>query len=137
MTYSNLFTPDKLDHIVMCMPHRGRLNLLTGMLKFPAKKLFHKLRGFPEFPEDAKATGDVTSHFTSSVDLSSDGRTVHVTMLYNPSHLEAVNPVSMGKTRGVMQAVGDGSYSQKENLKWSDKVLNLQVQQCSSMHLYP
>ncbi|XP_046737015.1 probable 2-oxoglutarate dehydrogenase E1 component DHKTD1 homolog, mitochondrial isoform X1 [Diprion similis] len=120
-------TAEKLDHIVMCMPHRGRLNFLTGMLKFPPEKLFHKLRGFAEFPEDAKATGDVTSHFTSSVDLSFNQRNLHVTMLYNPSHLEAVNPVSMGKTRGVMQAVGDGAYSHGEDLAWSDKVLNLQV----------
>ncbi|XP_048510890.1 2-oxoadipate dehydrogenase complex component E1 isoform X2 [Athalia rosae] len=118
---------DKLDHIIMCMPHRGRLNLLTGMLKFPIEKLFHKLRGFSEFPENAKATGDVASHFTSSADLFLKGRMIHVTMLYNPSHLEAVNPVSMGKTRGIMQVVGDGAYSHGDELPWSEKVLNLQV----------
>lgn len=131
-------TSENLEHIVMCMPHRGRLNLLTGMLKFPPEKLFHKLRGFSEFPEDVKATGDVTSHFTSSVDLIQDKKKLHVTMLYNPSHLEAVNPVSMGKTRGVMQAVGDGAYTDEQNFSWSDKVLNLQVRkQCNDNKIIP
>ena len=109
------------------MPHRGRLNFLTGMLNFPPEKLFQKLRGIPEFPEDAKATGDVPSHFISSVDLNNTGKSLHISMLPNPSHLEAVNPVSMGKTRALMQAVGDGDYSQDERSRWSDKVLNVQV----------
>ncbi|XP_015608357.1 probable 2-oxoglutarate dehydrogenase E1 component DHKTD1 homolog, mitochondrial [Cephus cinctus] len=118
---------DTLKNIVMCMPHRGRLNFLTGMLKFPPEKLFRKLRGFSEFPDDVQATGDVTSHFTSSVNLNIDNEKLHVTMLYNPSHLEAVNPVSMGKTRATMHALEDGAYSDREDAQWSDKVLNLQV----------
>jgi len=48
----------------MCMPHRGRLNLLIGMLQFPPAKLFRKLKGISEFPENVKATGDVPSHFS-------------------------------------------------------------------------
>lgn len=118
---------DNLKHIVLCMPHRGRLNFLTGMLKFPPEKLFRKLRGLSEFPEDAKATGDVSSHFVSTVDLNIENQCLRVSMLYNPSHLEAVNPVSMGKTRGTMQIVKDGAYDERENLQWSDKVLNVQV----------
>ncbi|XP_012280360.1 probable 2-oxoglutarate dehydrogenase E1 component DHKTD1 homolog, mitochondrial [Orussus abietinus] len=118
---------DTLGHIVLCMPHRGRLDFLTGMLKFPPEMLFHKLRGLSEFPDEAKASGDVTSHFTSSVDLQKNNKNLHVTMLYNPSHLEAVNPVSMGKTRGTMQALKDGAYSEDQNSQWSDKVVNVQV----------
>lgn len=116
---------DTLKELVLCMPHRGRLNFLTGMLRFPAEKLFRKLRGLPEFPDDAKATGDVISHFVSSTELPLTD--MHVSMLYNPSHLEAVNPVSMGRTRGLMQILKDGAYSDDPNAQWSDKVLNVQV----------
>ncbi|XP_043274432.1 probable 2-oxoglutarate dehydrogenase E1 component DHKTD1, mitochondrial isoform X2 [Venturia canescens] len=125
--FFKLAANDDLKHIVLCMPHRGRLNFLTGMLKFPPEKLFRKLRGLSEFPEDAKAIGDVPSHFVSSVDLGVENKCLRVSMLYNPSHLEAVNPVSMGKTRGTMQIVKDGAYDEKEISQWSDKVLNVQV----------
>lgn len=109
------------------MPHRGRLNLLTGMLQLPAEKIFRKLRGLPEFPEDARSTGDVISHVVSCPELKIDNHKLQVSMLYNPSHLELVNPVSMGRTRGIMQILGDGAYSDDKNAQWSDKVLNLQV----------
>ncbi|KAK2579350.1 hypothetical protein KPH14_008300 [Odynerus spinipes] len=116
-----------LTDIIICMPHRGRLNFLTGMLHFPPEKLFRKLKGYSEFPDDAKTTGDVASHFVSSTNLDINDKNLYVTMLRNPSHLEAVNPVSMGKTRGVMQTVKDGAYSSDHNSWWSDKVLNLQI----------
>ncbi|XP_076247619.1 2-oxoadipate dehydrogenase complex component E1 isoform X1 [Calliopsis andreniformis] len=116
-----------LKYIVLCMPHRGRLNLLTGMLNFPPEKLFRKLRGFSEFPDGTNTTGDVISHLVSSTDLHIKGRELHVTMLRNPSHLEAVNPISMGKTRGIMQVMKDGAYNDDEQSQWSDKVLNIQV----------
>ena len=122
-----LWILEELEHLVMCMPHRGRLNFLTGMLNFPPEKLFRKLRGIPEFPEEAKATGDVPSHFISSVDFHTSGRSLHISLLPNPSHLEAVNPVSMGKSRSIMQVVGDGAYSENKAARWSDKVLNVQV----------
>nr|XP_003706992.1 PREDICTED: probable 2-oxoglutarate dehydrogenase E1 component DHKTD1 homolog, mitochondrial isoform X1 [Megachile rotundata] len=125
--FFKLCAHDDLKHIVLCMAHRGRLNFLTGMLNFPLVKMFRKLRGFNEFPDNASATGDVVTHYVSSTDLNFDEKNLHVTMLRNPSHLEAVNPVSMGKTRGIMQAVKDGAYSDDENTRWSDKVLNLQV----------
>lgn len=118
---------NELEHLILCMPHRGRLNLLTGMMNFPPEKLFRKLRGIPEFPNEAKATGDVISHFISSVDFNTTGKSLHVSLLPNPSHLEAVNPVSMGKTRAVMQAINDGDYSKNKTARWSDKVLNLQI----------
>lgn len=109
------------------MPHRGRLNFLTGMLNFPPQKLFRKLRGLSEFPDGTNATGDVASHLVSSTDLDIEGTDLHVTMLRNPSHLEAVNPISMGKTRGMMEVVKDGAYSEDKQSRWSDKVLNIQV----------
>ncbi|XP_078039369.1 putative 2-oxoadipate dehydrogenase complex component E1 homolog [Augochlora pura] len=125
--FFKLCADDNLMYIVLCTAHRGRLNLLTGMLNLPPEKLFRKLRGLSEFPAEVKTTGDVISHLVSSTDLDINGKNLHVSMLRNPSHLEAVNPVSMGKTRGVMQAIGEGAYSEDENAKWSDKVLNIQV----------
>lgn len=125
--FFRLAAEHSLENIVLCMPHRGRLNLLTGLLNFPPEKLFRKLRGLPEFPDDAQATGDVASHFISTTTLNYVDKKIGVTMLYNPSHLEAVNPVSMGKTRALMQEINDGGYSEQENARWGDKIVNLQV----------
>ncbi|CAG9863171.1 unnamed protein product [Phyllotreta striolata] len=113
-----------IEQIVLAMPHRGRLNLLTGMLNFPPAKIFSKLKGNADFPPYYKASGDVVSHFISSTDLTYDDQSVHVSLLYNPSHLEVVNPVSMGKTRAKQMILKDGDYGDKN---WSDKVLNIQV----------
>ena len=51
-----------VQHIVLAMPHRGRLNLLTGLLKMSPASLFHKIKGGYEFPEGLGAAGDVISH---------------------------------------------------------------------------
>ncbi|XP_014218375.1 probable 2-oxoglutarate dehydrogenase E1 component DHKTD1 homolog, mitochondrial [Copidosoma floridanum] len=115
---------DTLEELVLCMPHRGRLNLLTGMLGLAPEKLFRKLRGLPEFSGDARATGDVVSHLVSSAEL---GPGLSASVLYNPSHLEAVNPVSMGRARGLMQHLRDGDYSNEPGARWADRVLNVQV----------
>lgn len=53
-----------IKEVVLGMPHRGRLNLLTGMLDMPPEKLFRKLKGLPDFPDKFKATGDVISHLS-------------------------------------------------------------------------
>ncbi|KAF2897265.1 hypothetical protein ILUMI_08905 [Ignelater luminosus] len=125
--FFRLSAQDTIEQIVIGMPHRGRLNFLTGMLQFAPVRMFKKLRGLPDFPDNYKATGDVLSHCISSTDLSIDDKFLHVTVLYNPSHLEAVNPVSMGKTRAKQMEYRDGDYSSSETQKWSDKILNLQV----------
>jgi len=96
-------------------------------LNFPPEKLFRKLRGLSEFSDTVKCTGDVISHLVSSTDLNMEDKNIHVTMLRNPSHLEIVNPVSMGKTRGVMQAFKESAYGEKKDKRWSDKVINIQV----------
>ncbi|KAI5614851.1 putative 2-oxoglutarate dehydrogenase E1 component DHKTD1, mitochondrial [Silurus asotus] len=114
--------------VVMGMPHRGRLNLLTGLLHFPPELMFRKMRGLSEFPENSPAIGDVLSHLTSSVDLEVGAEhPLHVTMLPNPSHLEAINPVTQGKTRGRQQIRKDGDYSNDSHARPGDKVICLQV----------
>lgn len=114
--------------VIIGMPHRGRLNLLTGLLQFPPELMFRKMRGLSEFPENVSAVGDVLSHLTSSVDLDFGAHhPLHVTMLPNPSHLEAVNPVAVGKTRGRQQSRRDGDYSLDGSAQPGDKVICLQV----------
>ncbi|KAK5981612.1 hypothetical protein GCK32_007340 [Trichostrongylus colubriformis] len=100
--FSELFdtAPEKdIKQIFVGIAHRGRLNLLTEMMQFPVVQMFRKMRGKPEFPDDVHGSGDVLSHFTGSFDHQTPEGTVHVSMLPNPSHLEAVNPVTMGKAR--------------------------------------
>ena len=113
------------------MPHRGRLNLLTGMLQFPPSALFHKIKGGSELPVEYGAAGDVISHLSTSSPPPSPGyaayttyspvcllaaasprlayaeaaKPVQVSLLPNPSHLEAVNPVALGKTRAKQFAL--------------------------------
>ncbi|NP_001084395.1 probable 2-oxoglutarate dehydrogenase E1 component DHKTD1, mitochondrial [Xenopus laevis] len=114
--------------VIIGMPHRGRLNLLTGLLQFPPELMFRKMRGLSEFPENSPSIGDVLSHLTSSVDLDfGSHRPLHVTMLPNPSHLEAINPVAVGKTRARQQSLSDGDYSTESSAQPGDKVVCLQV----------
>ncbi|XP_005993894.1 2-oxoadipate dehydrogenase complex component E1 isoform X2 [Latimeria chalumnae] len=115
--------------VILGMPHRGRLNLLVGLLQFPPELMFRKMRGLSELPESSSATGDVLSHLTASVDLDfGSAQPLHVTMLPNPSHLEAISPVTVGKTRGRQQSHREGDYSQGDSsAQPGDRVLCLQV----------
>lgn len=56
-------TEHEINEIVLGMPHRGKLNLLTTMLNTRPAKIFHKFRGNPEFPDNVKAMCDIASHF--------------------------------------------------------------------------
>ncbi|OXA42749.1 hypothetical protein Fcan01_22563 [Folsomia candida] len=103
---------NQVDHIILGMAHRGRLNLLTGLLEYPPVKMFQKMKGMPEFPSDALATGDVLSHLFTSVDINVEGGgKVRVGILPNPSHLEAVNPVAVGNVRGKLKTLKSYDYS--------------------------
>lgn len=118
----------EIQELVLGMPHRGRLNLLTDSLKFPAAQMFSKMKGNSELSQGAQGIGDVLSHLTSSVDLDFGHKSsLHVTMLPNPSHLEAVNPVSSGKARGRQLTLKDGCYSDSKAGPIGDKVLNVIV----------
>ncbi|ESO02643.1 hypothetical protein HELRODRAFT_106795 [Helobdella robusta] len=109
-----LSAQNDLDSMVISMNHRGRLNLLTCLLNFPPVTMFQKMKGRREFPDGVKASGDVLSHLTSSVDLEYDGRLIHVTMVPNPSHLEAGNPIATGKARARMQSLATGYYGNSD-----------------------
>ena len=102
-----------LTNIILGMPHRGRLNLLTSVLSFPLQALFNKLKGRMELSDDSNtASGDVLSHLFQSLDLpiEGDGRKIHFSMLPNPSHLEAVNAVALGKTRAKQLFLKEAPY---------------------------
>eukprot|EP00742_Colponemidia_sp_Colp-10_P003126 GILJ01003330.1.p1 GENE.GILJ01003330.1~~GILJ01003330.1.p1 ORF type:complete len:942 (+),score=147.78 GILJ01003330.1:40-2865(+) len=97
-----------VDNVVLGMPHRGRLNLLVGLLDYPARNLFRKIKGFSDIPSDVPGLCDVVSHIACSTDkrFSAATKPIHVSLLHNPSHLEAVNPVSLGKTRAKQEDSG-------------------------------
>ncbi|KAF6757254.1 dehydrogenase E1 and transketolase domain-containing protein 1 [Ephemerocybe angulata] len=87
-------------HTILAMPHRGRLNLLTDLLQFPPSSLFHKIKGGSELPDGLGADGDVLSHLVASPTLDyGNGAQIKVSLQPNPSHLEAANPIALGKTR--------------------------------------
>lgn len=97
--------------------------------------MFRKMRGLSEFPESSPAIGDVLSHLTSSVELDfGAGHPLHVTMLPNPSHLEAINPVAQGKTRARQQLRKEGDYSPHDSAQPGDQVICLQVLVPNKMH---
>ncbi|XP_049533346.1 probable 2-oxoglutarate dehydrogenase E1 component DHKTD1 homolog, mitochondrial [Anopheles darlingi] len=117
-----------LRNIVIGMPHRGKLNVLTILFGTRPAKIFRKLKGYPEFPPDAKAMCDIASHFHTSTDISWKGGSFHLNMIHNPSHLEAVNPVSMGKARAKQLALRDGPYaSSGQEAGARSQALNVQV----------
>ncbi|KAJ2657673.1 hypothetical protein IWW48_004418 [Coemansia sp. RSA 1200] len=111
---------------VLGMPHRGRLNILVDLLKYPPRALFHKLQGHAEFPEDLPASGDVISHIANSPSLNYGCKdNLHVTMLHNPSHLEAVNPVVSGYGRAKQMYLYDNSTD--PNCALGDKLIGIQI----------
>lgn len=113
-----------VEHIVLAMPHRGRLNLLTGLLRLPPASLFHKIKGGYEIPEELGAAGDVVSHLVASPTLSYGGSDINVSLLPNPSHLEAVSPVALGKTRAKQYSLLNIS---QESCMLGDKAMCVQL----------
>jgi 2-oxoglutarate dehydrogenase E1 component len=85
--------------IVYGMAHRGRLNVLANVMSKPYKVIFHEFSGGTANPEDVGGSGDVKYHLGTSTDREFDGISVHMSLVPNPSHLEAVNPVVLGKVR--------------------------------------
>ena len=85
--------------IVIGMPHRGRLNVLAAVMAKPYHVIFHEFQGGSTLPSDVEGSGDVKYHMGASSDRAFDGNNVHLSLTANPSHLEIVNPVVLGKAR--------------------------------------
>ena len=88
-----------VKEIVLGMPHRGRLNVLAAVMGKPYKVIFHEFQGGSSQGAEEFGSGDVKYHLGASSDRSFDENNVHLSLTANPSHLEAVNPVVLGKVR--------------------------------------
>ncbi len=93
--------------IIIGMPHRGRLNILANVLQKPYRAIFHEFQGGSYKPEDVDGSGDVKYHLGASSDREFDSNKVHLSLTANPSHLEAVNPVVLGKVRAKQDQLND------------------------------
>lgn len=104
-----------VEHIVIGMPHRGRLNVLSNVIRKPIQQIFKEFQGthidlekYNKENADWSSSGDVKYHLGTSYDRTyPDGREVHLSLVANPSHLEAVNPVVEGKARAKQFYLGD------------------------------
>ena len=89
-----------IQEIVLGMAHRGRLNVLANVMGKPFQAIFSEFQGAPAHPDDVQGSGDVKYHLGTSSDRVFDGKSVHLSLTANPSHLECVNTVVLGKVRG-------------------------------------
>ncbi len=96
-----------LKEIVIGMPHRGRLSVLANVMGKPYRAIFNEFQGGSFKPEDVDGSGDVKYHLGASSDREFDGNKVHLSLTANPSHLEAVNPVVLGKVRAKQDQLND------------------------------
>ena len=93
--------------IIIGMPHRGRLNVLVNVLAKPLRAIFNEFQGGSFKPKEVDGSGDVKYHLGASSDREFDGNKVHLSLTANPSHLEAVNPVVLGKARAKQEQYDD------------------------------
>ena len=95
-----------VKEIVLGMAHRGRLNVLAQVMGKPHRMIFHEFKGGSSVSDDVEGSGDVKYHLGASSDREFDGNNVHLSLTANPSHLEIVNPVVLGKTRAKQDQHG-------------------------------
>jgi 2-oxoglutarate dehydrogenase E1 component len=95
-----------VKEIVLGMPHRGRLNMLVNVMSKPYRQLFHEFQGGTAKPSDVQGSGDVKYHLGASSDRTFDGNNASIADR-QPSHLEAVDPVVLGKARAKQFQYGD------------------------------
>ncbi len=100
-----------IEEIVFGMPHRGRLNMLGNVMQKPFQVIFHEFGGGSANPDDVGGSGDVKYHLGTSTNREFDGNKVHLSLAPNPSHLEAVDPVVLGKVRAIQTMAWDSEHS--------------------------
>ncbi len=94
--------------IIIGMAHRGRLNVLAQVMGKPHRAIFHEFKGGSWTPDEVEGSGDVKYHLGASSDREFDGNSVHLSLTANPSHLEIVDPVVLGKSRAKQDLHRDG-----------------------------
>ncbi len=96
-----------VTEIVLGMSHRGRLNVLANVMGKPNRAIFHEFKGGSFTPDEVEGSGDVKYHLGASSDREFDANRVHLSLTANPSHLEIVDPVVLGKVRAKQDQLGD------------------------------
>jgi 2-oxoglutarate dehydrogenase E1 component len=96
-----------VKEIAVGMAHRGRLNVLSQVMGKPHRVIFHEFKGGSASPDEVDGSGDVKYHLGASSDREFDGNTVHLSLTANPSHLEIVDPVVLGKVRAKQDQLND------------------------------
>jgi 2-oxoglutarate dehydrogenase E1 component len=96
-----------IKEIAFGMAHRGRLNVLSQVMGKPHRVIFHEFKGGSASPDEVDGSGDVKYHLGASSDREFDGNTVHLSLTANPSHLEIVDPVVLGKVRAKQDQLND------------------------------
>ncbi|WP_127521305.1 2-oxoglutarate dehydrogenase E1 component [Mesorhizobium sp. Z1-4] len=114
-----------LKEVVLGMAHRGRLNVLSQVMAKPHRAIFHEFKGGSFAPDDVEGSGDVKYHLGASSDREFDGNKVHLSLTANPSHLEIVNPVVMGKARAKQDQISGRKREEIVPLEERVKVLPL------------
>ena len=107
-----------IEEIEIGTAHRGRLTILTTLLNVPYREIMSKFQGNLNDPNEVLGTGDVKYHLGVSIDKEFEGKKIHLTLSPNPSHLEAVNPVVIGKVRAKQTILKD---------KINDKVMGILI----------
>lgn len=100
-----------VEEVVVGMAHRGRLNVLANFMGKPYRAIFSEFEGVSAHPEDVQGQGDVKYHLGTSSDKEFGGKMVHLSLAANPSHLEVVDPVVLGKVRAKQQQMNDHDHS--------------------------
>jgi 2-oxoglutarate dehydrogenase E1 component len=114
-----------MKEIVLGMAHRGRLNVLSQVMHKPHRAIFHEFKGGSAAPDDVEGSGDVKYHLGASSDREFDGNKVHLSLTANPSHLEIVDPVVMGKARAKQDQLFGRTREEVVPLEQRAKVLPL------------
>ena len=96
-----------VQEVVLGMSHRGRLNVLANVMKKPFAAIVSEFQGNPAQTDDFQGSGDVKYHLGASTDREFDEQNVHLSLTANPSHLEIVDPVVLGKTRAKQAQRGN------------------------------
>ncbi|WP_273788760.1 2-oxoglutarate dehydrogenase E1 component [Bartonella sp. ML70XJBT] len=116
-----------VQEVILGMAHRGRLNVLSQVLAKPHRAIFHEFKGGSYKPDDVEGSGDVKYHLGTTADLDFDGNKVHLSLLANPSHLEIVDPVVMGKARAKQDQLVGPTHTDSLPLSERSKVLPLLI----------
>ena len=98
-----------IEDIYIGTAHRGRLTLLSSVMEVPLRSIMAKFEGGGEDPNEVLGSGDVKYHLGISSDREFDNKKIHLSLTPNPSHLEAVDPVVIGKVRAEQTLLKDKS----------------------------